>query len=601
LNDTRLTALTANDTLIKGLVYRYIAPSICALLGAQSSGVVISILVGRHFGSLGLSVVSITGPLNLLYLSLGSLIGVGSSVISSIALGRNEKSVCNQVYSLAWIVALGISLVLTVAGLLNLDGLVRLLGASGETLPYVKEFCTWYLASGWFTLLSYIPLNYLRIAGKPNAAMVSLLLLAAFTVAGIFLCVNVLDMGIGGMALAQGIGGLAALCYCMKALGFKRFKFVLPHNVYVNLREILPTGAASALNNLSRAGQNYFVNIYFGLMGAQAFIASFSIVNSISTFLLAFSLGIGQAALPLVGVSFGERDYRSIKIIMKKALFAGNIIMAIISLLVIALSAFMPALFGMTDAALSNETVIGLVIFAFSLNLGFVNNLFSSYFSATRRKALANIIVLLRLLLLVFIPCVLLFGTMGATALWYSFVIAEVLTLLIILGWTAVVRRHNTYLTPVFLLNIRLIEKIKTIDISVENNVDAISDAAIKTGSFCNENNIDTKTATKISHAIEEMLIMINKYSIKPGKKTFIDVRLSINAGQIIMRIRNAGTYFNPIEYYYNVKDTEEGFDETLGLAMIVKMADKIEYSEILGLNNLIVFVATKAAIGELK
>jgi hypothetical protein len=57
------------------------------------------------------------------------------------------------------------------------------------------------------------------------------------------------------------------------------------------------------------------------------------------------------------------------------------------------------------------------------------------------------------------------------------------------------------------------------------------------------------------------------------------------------MRIRNAGKRFNPVEYYYENKNTETGREKTLGVDMILKMAQNVEYRETFGLNNLIITI----------
>jgi hypothetical protein len=65
-----------------------------------------------------------------------------------------------------------------------------------------------------------------------------------------------------------------------------------------------------------------------------------------------------------------------------------------------------------------------------------------------------------------------------------------------------------------------------------------------------------------------------------------------IPEGLIIIRIRNSGKYFNPVEYYYENKDTEAGFEKIMGIMMILKMARQVEYRETFGVNNLIITIS---------
>jgi hypothetical protein len=87
------------------------------------------------------------------------------------------------------------------------------------------------------------------------------------------------------------------------------------------------------------------------------------------------------------------------------------------------------------------------------------------------------------------------------------------------------------------------------------------------------------------------MIVMINQNSIREGDAAYTDVRIVIFGERIVMRIRNLGKYFNPIEYYYENKDTEEGREKTLGIAMILKLAQATEYQETFGVNNLLITI----------
>jgi hypothetical protein len=49
--------------------------------------------------------------------------------------------------------------------------------------------------------------------------------------------------------------------------------------------------------------------------------------------------------------------------------------------------------------------------------------------------------------------------------------------------------------------------------------------------------------------------------------------------------------FYHPIDYYYENKDSEEGFDRTPGIAIIVKMARDVIYRTNFGVNNLIITI----------
>ncbi|MDR3161538.1 MAG: ATP-binding protein [Spirochaetaceae bacterium] len=592
-NSSEGYGLVSNDQFVGKLVQKYLFPSICALLGIQASGFINSIIIGRILGGVGLGVVSLVAPISLVYFSIGSLIGVGSSIVSSIALGKGAKDYCRQVYTQAYLITLGAGIILTAAGLLNLERIVLLLGAREEHFRYTYEYVRNYIMGGIGMLLVYIPLNYLRITGKPRMAMIMLLFMSVFHIIGLWIFVILLNLGVGGTALASVTSGILTFFVGAGMLRDKHsvLRFRRPAAPGKQFIALVSAGSPSALNNICQAVQIFSINLLFVRTGIGMFLPSYSLVFTISEVILAVILGISQTALPLVGISFGERDFRSIRIVMKKAMGIGNIIVGGCALLLLVIHRQLGGLFGLQDPQILRQTGIGFIFLAASLNLSFLNNVIMNYFSATGQTALANIIVISRMVVFMVLPAYALFPLLNIYSVWAGLILAELITMAMV--YLLITKKHarNPRLSRYLLLDESLMENSKVIDFSVRNTSDDVASAADKITGFCEENEVPPQKAMRISLAIEEMIVMINQYSLKEGETEYTDVRLMIIGERIVMRIRNLGKYFNPVAYYYDNKDTEEGRERTIGVAMILRMAQKTEYQETFGVNNLLITI----------
>lgn len=584
--------LTSNDMLVGSLVYKYLFPSIFSMLGTRISGLINSLIIGRILGGPGLSVISLVSPIALVYMSIGSLIGVGASIVSSIALGKGEKEQCAQVYTLSYLISAGVGLILTIAGLLNLDAIVGFLGADTEHFAYTYDYVRFYILGGMGMMFIYIPLNYLRITGKPNLAMTMLLLMSFLNVVALGIFVIVLGMGTGGTALASVTSSTLTFFFGVSQLGGKHSPLRLrkPAAVLRHISGITAAGSPSASNNICRAIQSLGINLLFVRMGAGMYLPCYTLVSTSSDFLLAIILGISQTALPLVGISFGERDFRSIRIILKKALTVGNLIIGGLGLLLFLVRNKLGLLFGIRDAFILENAGIGFMFFAASINLAFINNVIINSFSATRRVLIANGMVVSRLVFML-VPAYLLFTTLGVYAVWISLIIGELVTLCLAFLIITLLHARNPQLSRYLLLDSALIENNQVIDFSVQNTTKEVDFASTKITDFCEANHISPQKTMYISLSIEEMLIMINQHSLKTDRTEYTDIRIVITQDHIVLRIRNTGRYFNPVEYYHENKDTEEGFKQTLGVAMILKMAQEVKYRETFGMNNLIITI----------
>ncbi len=587
------TALSQNDAFISKVVYKYVLSSVASMLGTRISTLFNGIIIGNILGALGLGVMSIVSPVNLIYFTLGSLIGVGSSILSSMALGNGDKAKCDQIFTMACVCALAASVVITVLGLTNLSWLVNTLGAKAENFEYAYAFVRNYMIFGAGSIFVYIPLNYLRVTGKPGHSMRMLIMMSLLNLGFSFVFVTVFDMGTGGVGLATTLSSTITAIYGFvvilgkgkSSMRLVRFKFTWP-----TFGKLCLSGTPSALNNLSRAMQSMLLNLIIIGAGLGSMLACYSLYWSVADFTLAFILGVAQAVLPLVGISYGERDYTNIKRIMKKAISFGSIVIGTTALLIILFHNQVVRLFGIKDEAILLEAGKAVIFLALSLNLGFINNLLSSYFSTTKHPVLASAIVVMRMVFFIVLTAYLFIGSYGMNAIWAGYIIAEVLTFGAICLCVTIMHLRNKALSPFWLLDNERIKNSVWIDFSVENTPESIVNASEKITAFCEDNDLPPKTVMAISLSIEELLTIISDNCFAAPKGEFMDVRILLNQGVIMLRIRNAGKSFNLADYYTTCKEAGE-MDKILGIQMIMNMTMSIEYRETFGMNNLSVLI----------
>jgi len=176
---------------------------------------------------------------------------------------------------------------------------------------------------------------------------------------------------------------------------------------------------------------------------------------------------------------------------------------------------------------------------------------------------------------------------LGSVGIWHSFWIAEALTLLIALLVSFQYRARNKFLSPLFLLDTEAEVNGTYKSFSVQNTLESITVSAAGIGEFCDANDLPPKKAMAISLSIEELLVSIGKHSLENDAEQTINVRLLIYEDMVVMRIRSAGKPFNPVEYH----ECNEDDLDSLGIDMILKIADNVHYSATFGVNNITVII----------
>lgn len=578
--------LNRNDDFVKQIFSKYAVSSVLAMLATSVSGIIDTMIVGHFLGETGLSAMSLVSPMYLLYYTIGAVVGMGGSIAANFAVGRNDYDSYRSIFSLSTATLAAMSVIITALGLPLTPQLVVLFGGAGIIGGYMREYLTWYIIFGGFTLLSYIPLYFLKIEGKPQASSYLFLISSVLNMVLSWLFMSpICNMGIKGASLATGlsmafivISGSVLLLKDSRELRFARFK---PGQI----GEILLCGSPNGCNNLFNALKLFAINYVLISIGAEMYLPSFAMIKSVSDLLSGFIIGISAALMPIIGVFYEERDCDSIRRVCRAALKKGAILTAALAAAVGFFPGLWCALFNVTDSMTAQGAQNGLICLALSFLAAFMNLMLIGYFNTIKRQFLANLIHALRLIVCL-VPFALILGNrFGAVGVWAALIAADALTLVILLIIMLFMRKKRPEL-DMFLLD-TIDEGKGEISFSVRNTVDDIIYASTKITCFCEENDMSPKKTMRVSLALEEMLTVIILHCMDSTKESYIDIRILNLGDNVLLRIRNTGKIFDPIHFYEENKDNEEMEEQLLGIKMIVNSAKDIVFRETFGINNL--------------
>ena len=85
----------------------------------------------------------------------------------------------------------------------------------------------------------------------------------------------------------------------------------------------------------------------------------------------------------------------------------------------------------------------------------------------------------------------------------------------------------------------------------------------------------------------EEIAVNISRYGYENATKPYVDINLSRDGGNWLLRIRDDGIPFDPTKY----KPDEEGKFLLGGINLIRKLAKNFTYTRVLNMNNTIIEV----------
>lgn len=582
--------LIQNSSFLHKVSVKYIFASSLAMLAVFAGALIDTIIVGAFLGEEGLSAMSLVSPVYLIYFTVGAVIGIGGSVAGSHLIGKGDFYNYRRIFTCSLLFMLVLAIVMTAVGLIFLDHLAALLSGKDGNVDLVREYLRYYIMGGGFTLLAYIPLYFLKTDGRPRASSILFFVYTVLNVVLTWLFMSpAFDMGIGGAALATAISMcVTAVCgFLLLFDGKGETRPAAGGITGINLRSILVMGIPSGLANLLEALRIYLINILLLYIGAAAFLPVFTVVRNVLDLLNALMIGISSALLPLISVFFSEHDYRSTRMVFKSVLRIGLITTAVLSLVFSLFPSAVASMFGINDMKIIDEIRYALPLACVGSLLAFVNIQLTGYFNTIQRIGLSNLILSFRLIIYLALSAIILGTEVGTPGIWVSFTVTEVLTILTFLLIRLRLRKKAGDLDA-FLLDTGK-EQAADITFSVQNNVDDIMFASNKITDFCEENDIPIKMAMKVSLAIEEILTVIIMKCMDADKISYIDIRLQKQDDRVMLRVRNAGHIFNPIQYYEENKEKEALADELLGLKIVLGSCQSIDFRKTFGVNNLLI------------
>ncbi len=248
--------------------------------------------------------------------AVGFGIAMGGGSLVSRKLGEKDDAAAQRYASSSFFSAFIFGALLTVLGLIDLDGLLRLLGSTETILPYACAYAFIILLGAPLMCSSFVLNNLLRAEGKAIPSMLGLTFGGVLNIILDPLFITYFEMGVSGAALATVISQSAS--------------FIILLSFYLSGKSIIRL----SLKNMSRSAHDYLMIFKTGLptvfrqglgslsttllnIGAKGYgdaaIAAIGIVNKVYMLFRSFVLGVGHGFQPVAGYNYGARKFKRVK------------------------------------------------------------------------------------------------------------------------------------------------------------------------------------------------------------------------------------------------------------------------------------------------
>lgn len=394
-------------------------------------------------GTIALAAVGIVTSFYLILSGIGSGIGIGisASVAAKVATRRKEEADNIASVSIKFMFVIGLLCIPIM--LLIADPVLMAVGGT-DTYDDGKAYGLPYYLGAPIIILQGIFAGILRGEGASRRSMVMMVTAAVLNIVLDPLFTFVFDWGICGLSWATVTSTAASL------LLFLYWYYVKPETTYIDLhvksarmekhvlKDFLSVGVPKAVESDIMAAVNfvlnYFVVFCWGSYGYAVYATSWKYVD----LMLVPSVALAGALVPIAAAAFSKHDFPKMRFSYGYAMAWTLIITAVIAAVLYVFMDYAAIIFTYSEGSIAMRADIIHVtkIFLIIGVLFSAINISSSLLQAMRMANNSMWSTFARNILLIFV-----FGatcTISPDAMWWGFVLCEIVGLVIMCGWAEI-------------------------------------------------------------------------------------------------------------------------------------------------------------------
>lgn len=306
-------------------------PATIALLAKAVYNIVDTAYIGMLDSELALAAVGVTLPLLLIFVSIENIFAAGAAVLAGRQLGANDKKGAETTVSTVVGISVIIGILLCGFGIIFMEPLLRVFGASEAVMPQAKEYAFWMFVAA----VVNIPAQSLNCAARAESSVkittIAVLVGALLNVIldPIFMFDWGLGLGVEGASLAttvsQFVTFVILIWYYLSGRSIIKLKIKSIRPTMAFFKIVVTIGVPSAIIQICLAIATSFTNIAASsLPDSDLIIAAYGVVQRLILIGCYIIMGLMQGYQPVASYAFGakkeERFLDSVQFALKASL-----------------------------------------------------------------------------------------------------------------------------------------------------------------------------------------------------------------------------------------------------------------------------------------
>lgn len=289
-------------------------PMLASVIFQQIYNIADSVIAGKFAGEAALSAVGVSYPITMIFMAVAIGSNIGTSVVISQFFGAKDYRKMKTAVSTAVISSFVLAIILTAAGLISSNALLRLIQTPKDIFPESAVYFNIYIGGFVFLFLYNIATGVFQSLGDSKTPLYFLIFSSVGNIILDLVFVIVFQWGVAGVAwatfIAQGAACVLSMLALLRRLNAiegkgKAFSFQM-------LKRISFVAIPSILQQSFVSVGNIFIQGIINSFGSSV-IAGYSAAVKLNTFTITSLTTLGNASSSFTAQNVGARKIDRIK------------------------------------------------------------------------------------------------------------------------------------------------------------------------------------------------------------------------------------------------------------------------------------------------
>ena len=410
--------------------------------------------ISNYISTSAFAGVNLIFPVIMAVACIGFMFGAGGAALVSKKLGEKKDEEANHTFALITYVALGTGIVFSIVFFFLVRPIaqsfaaINLVNATEEMIDNAVRYGRIMIGGISLYVMQSFFHSFFAVSERNDLGFLFTFASGVLNMLLDYLLIGVAGMQIEGAAIAS-LSGMA-----ISAIGpFIYFYLSKKNCIHLckplfsikDITKTLTNGFSEFVSNISASIISIVFNIQLLKYIGESGVAAYGVIGYVCFVFFAIFIGYSVAITPVIGYNYGAKNGKELSNILRKSFVIVEIVGIAMLGLAIGFARPIAEIFTAGNPALQDLSVHAMIIFSFCYLFTGYSMFGSSFFTALNNGLISAIISFFRTLVFQLTAVFVLPLMFGTDGIWYSIVVAEVLSMVMTIVFMIIFQKRYGY------------------------------------------------------------------------------------------------------------------------------------------------------------